>query len=1204
MVNNIKTDSVLSSSGFVHLHNHTHYSLLDGLQKLPIMLDRAKELGQLAMAITDHGVMFGAIDFYKEALKRGIKPIIGMEAYIAPRTINDRSSDLDRKPFHLILLAKDITGYKNLMKLTTIAHLEGMYYKPRIDHDLLEAHREGLIVLSGCAGGELARAISIGDIKKAKDIASWYQKTFGEDNYFLELQDHPDWEEGAKINQAKIILSGEMGIRYVITKDCHYTYQSDHINHDLLLCVQTGNKISDKDRFRIEQEVYLASKEEMIANSFASPAQMNIALANTIEVTNMCNIELDLGKGLIPVFETPKDISEYDYLRDIVFKGAGQKYGHKSAQEVEKMSEKEIIETLPKEVIERIEFELSVINKMGFSGYFLIVSDLYRYAKENGILCGPGRGSVAGSIIAYCTSITIIDPLRWGLFFERFLNPERISMPDIDMDFADDRRDEVIEYATNKYGQDKVAHIITFGTMAARNAIRDVGRVLDIPLAEVDKIAKSVPAPVQGKHISLKKHLEVVEELKTFYKNPAYKQLLDGAVSLEGTIRNDGVHASAVVIAPEPIINFTPLKKASSGVICTQYSMNPIEDIGLLKFDFLGLANLTIIKNCLRIIKKVYGEDINVEDIPIDDKKTFQLLAAGKTTGVFQLESSGMKKYIKQLSPTSFEDIVAMVAIYRPGPMQWIDDFVNRRHNPDQIQYDHPKMQAILKNTYGVIVYQEQVMQISKDLCGFTGAQSDTLRKAMGKKQADTLAKMKESFIDGAIKHSNMDKGLVEKLWTSLEDFAAYCFNKSHAACYALIAIWTAYLKAHYPAPFMAALMTSDYSDIERIAIDIDEASKMGLNVLPPDINNSFAEFSISDKEGDNNIRFGLMAIKNVSTNQVKTIIQERDNGGRFKNLNDFMTRMARTGDIPNKKTIESLIKVGAFDSLFPDKEPVNTRPLLMTNIDKITTSMSQFAKGSNTVQSDLFGGELTKDLEIMLVLDDIIQDLDSSELLAYEKELLGLYVSDHPLKKWQSYLKAKTYNFGSSVSQDHNKAVEIGGVVRSKKDIQTKSGQKMAFVTLAGIYGDIEVVIFPKLYERHTDELTIDKLLYIYGKLQMYDQNNNLLDRPKILADNIEELLGHDASDLSINDAMMPIEMINITPNIDIYEKDKKLYIVVIKHETKTLSDIGQSLVMASGDKEVILELKTEGDSKKFKLPNKVKGLTELEIALKKVFI
>jgi DNA polymerase-3 subunit alpha len=1202
----VAVDAKTKPLDFVHLHNHTHYSLLDGLQKLPSMLDRAKELGHSAMAITDHGVMFGAIDFYKEAIKRNIKPIIGMEAYIAPRTINDRSSELDRKPYHLILLAKNLAGYHNLMKLTTTAHLEGMYYKPRIDHDLLEQHREGLIVLSGCAGGELAKAITQGDNKKAVEIATWYQKTFGEDNYFLELQDHPGWEEGAKINRAKIALAKELGIRYIVSKDCHYTFASDHINHDLLLCVQTGNKISDQNRFRIEQAVYVASQEEIFNNNFADKADMELAFSNTIEVAKMCNLELKLGTGLIPVFDTPKGIGEDDYLKDIVLKGAARKYAHKSDQEIASMNEKDIIASLSKEVIERIEFELSIISKMGFSGYFLIVSDLYRYAKENGILCGPGRGSAAGSIIAYCSNITIIDPLRWGLFFERFLNPDRISMPDIDMDFADDRRDEIINYATDKYGADKVAHIITFGTMAARNAIRDVGRVLDIPLAEVDKIAKSVPPPVQGKHTPLKKHLEKVEELKVFYKNPIYKQLLDGAISLEGTIRNDGVHASAVVIAPEPIINFTPLKKASSGVICTQYSMNPIEDVGLLKFDFLGLSNLTIIKNCLRIIKKVYGEDINVENIPIDDKKTFELLAAAKTTGVFQLESNGMKKYIKKLSPTSFEDIVAMVAIYRPGPMQWIDDFINRKHHPDQIQYGHPKMKAVLESTYGIIVYQEQVMQISKDLCGFTGAQSDTLRKAMGKKQADTLAKMKESFIEGAIEHSGVERDFVEQLWTSLEDFSAYCFNKSHAACYGLIAIWTAYLKAHYPAPFMAALMTSDYSDIERIAVDIDEASKMGINVLPPDINHSFAEFAISSREEGYgyDIRFGLMAIKNVSTNQVKVIINERDTNGHFRDFNDFVTRIAKSSDSPNKKTLESLIKVGAFDSLFKDLDPINIRPMLLANMDKITSSISSFGKSMNNKQTDLFGGELVKNLELNIVFDTAFENIDPSELLAYEKELLGLYISDHPLKKWQSYLKAKTYDFGNHIVEDHNKSIETGGVIRSIKDIQTKNGQKMAFVSLASVYGDIEVVIFPKLYEQYADVLVIDKLLYVYGKLQMYDQNNNVLDRSKVLADKMEELLNHDSDDLTINKEMKPVktEVISINKDVDIYEKDHKLYIIIRHHSAQTLSDLGQGLVMASGEMEVVLEIVSGGIKKQFKLPNKVKNLVALEEALKKV--
>lgn len=1078
---------------FVHLHNHTHYSLLDGLQKVPQLVDKVEALGQTAVAITDHGSLSGAIEFYKACVERGIKPIIGLETYVAPRKHTDKSSAEDRNPYHLTLLAQNQQGYQNLMRLSTIANLEGFYYKPRVDHELLEKYREGLIVLSGCAGGEVGTYILNDEFERALETAKWYQNIFGKDHYYLEMQPHIEQEFQRKVNEGVQKISKVTGIPLVVTGDAHYTDSDHHYAHDILLCVQTGSTVEQPNRMKLEMDLSVNSGASMLEKFPDHPE----AISNTVKIASMCQLEIELGKILIPRFEVPKGETEKSYLRKLVFEGAGYRYGGFSKQEVSGLTEAKVKPKLSPEVLDRIEFELRVIGDMGYEGYMLIVADLINWSKNQGIICGPGRGSAAGSIISYATGITELDPLKYDLLFERFLNPDRISMPDIDMDYADDRREEVIAYATEKYGHEQVAQIITFGIMAARNAVRDTGRVLGIPYGEVDAIAKKIPAPVQGRHIQLAKLIVDDPELQAEYqRNPQAKQIIDVAMQLEGTIRNAGTHAAGVVIAPDSLVKFLPLTRASKGGVSTQFIGTTVEDLGLLKFDFLGLSNLTIIKNALRIVRKVYGKEIDPTQIPIDDAATYELFARGDTTGVFQFESAGMKRYLRELKPDRFDDIIAMGALYRPGPMQWIDDFINRKHNPELVQYGHPKMQDALQNTYGVIVYQEQVMQIAKDLCGFTGGQADTLRKGIGKKIPEVLAKMKKEFIEGGIKTIQVDKNFIEDLWKSLEDFAAYSFNKSHAACYALIAVQTAWLKAHYPAAFMAALLTSDHENLDRIAIEVAECKKMDLEVLPPDINESFAEFAVVPKS--NKIRFGLGAIKNVGMGPVEKILEARDDGGAFKSIEDFCRRVDAT--VINKKVMESLFKCGAFDGF-------GERDMLLANMDRITIYAGRAQKSALSGQIDIFGS-MGMEAEIPpLQLDPPSEVSDSRTKLLWEKELLGLYISKHPLDDFRNYLLGKTETIKKYGRNDDNKAVTVGGIVIGMRKIHTKNGDPMAFVQLETLDGEIELIVFPRTFEKYGDLVVEDAVLEIKGKINARDREGNATDELKIMADAVKKI-------------------------------------------------------------------------------------------------
>src|SRR3990167_7849745 len=935
-----KTD--IKPKDFVHLHNHTQYSLLDGLTKIPQLMDKVKADGMEAVAITDHGTLSGAIEFYQAAKSADIKPVLGMETYVAARTHKDKDPTKDKTPWHLTLLAMNNQGYQNLMQLSTIANLEGFYYRPRVDHDLLDKHNEGLIVLSGCIGGEVGDALRNNQYDQAKKVAKWYKKVFG-DRYYLEIQDHGHidhpgkWEEQVAVTEQTFKLAKELDIPCVVTCDAHY------LKHEDQLRVQTGSYLDDENRMSLSDfHLHVTDPKEIIKRWGKTHPEL---ITNTRVIADRCNVEIELGKYLIPKFPVPKGQTEKSYLEQLTYQGLVNRYTKSKSDAKTIAAQKKVLDAA---VVERAQYELGVIERMGFAGYFLIVQDFINWGKDKGIVFGPGRGSGAGSIVAFALRITELDPLEYDLLFERFLNPDRISMPDFDIDIQDSRRDEVIDYCVDKYGRERVANIVTFGRMAARNAVRDVARVLQVPYAEADRLAKMIPPPVQGRHTLLAESLKSNSELKNEYKqNEVARRVFDLAVQLDGTIRSHGVHAAGVVIAPDDIVKFTPLEMAQKGVVATQYSMGPVEDLGLLKMDFLGLSNLTIIKNALRIIKKVYGKNIDITQIPLDDQKTFGLLQRGETTGVFQLESSGMKRYLKELKPTVFEDIVAMVALYRPGPMQWIEDFIARKHGQRKIEYIHPAMEAALKTTYGVIVYQEQVMQISIDLCGFTGGQADTLRKGVGKKIPSVLAKLKTDFIEGAIKTSGAERKAMEKFWSQLEDFAAYCFNKSHAACYALIAYQTAYLKTHFPAAFMSALMTSDFDNTDRLAIEINECKHMGIEVLPPDVNQSFVEFAVVPDK--NQIRFGMAAIKNVGTSAVEEILRAREEVGGFKSLEDFKNRV-NTSTV-NRKSMESLIKAGAFDSF-------GARHTLLANIDVLLAYASRSQKQRLSGQTDLFGNE------------------------------------------------------------------------------------------------------------------------------------------------------------------------------------------------------------------------------------------------------
>ena len=1100
------SSAALKPSDFVHLHNHTFHSVLDGLTKIYDLVDKVKELGMEAAAVTDHGTMSGILDYYKTAKKAGIKPIIGIETYVATRSRFDRDPGKDKQRFHLTVLAMNNTGFHNLMKLSTRANLEGMYYKPRIDHDLLEELNEGLIVLSGCASGEIGVALKEDDYDRAREIAKWYKSIFG-DRYYLELQDHghpksnTHWDVQAKINEGLLKLSKELDIEMVVTCDGHYLTHEYQDAHEILLCVGTGSYLSDEKRMSLKDfELHLTDPRDIIDHWGEEFPEV---IRNTKKIADRCDVEIELGRILIPKYPLPDGENEHSYLLRLTYQGLLQRYNGASKEEAEKLDPDEIIPKLSDEVRERAKMELGVMGNMGYEGYFLIVQDFINWGKSQGIVFGPGRGSAAGSIVAYALNITDLDPLKYGLLFERFLNPDRISMPDIDVDIQDTRRDEVIEYCAKKYGEDHVSNIATFGKMFGRMAVRDVARVLEVPYAESDRLAKLVPPPNQGRHIPLSVSIKEDADLRNEYENnPTAKEVLDYAIQLEGTIRSHGVHACGVVIAPDTLVNYIPLEMAQKGVVATQFPMGEVEELGLLKMDFLGLSNLTIINNAMRIIRKAYKKEINLSELPLDDKKTYELFQRGDTTGVFQLESAGMKRYLRGLKPTTFEDIIAMVALYRPGPMQFIDSFIRRKHGEEEITYLHSGMKNSLKNTYGILVYQEQFMQISKEWCGFTGGQADTLRKAVGKKKIDLMKKVKPEFVEGAVKVGGATKEIAETFWTQLEEFANYCFNKSHAACYGLIAYWTAYLKAHYPDAFMAALMTSDHDDTDRLAIEITECKHMGISVLSPDVNESFVEFAVVPNE--NKIRFGMSAVKGVGVGAVEEVLRAREDGP-FTSVEDFARRVSTSKF--NRKAWESLIKSGAFDDM-------GDRSDLLFNLDSITSFASKLQKEAASGQTNLFGmlgGDDAASVQSTLHLQKAPVKHDDKERLMWERELLGLYISAHPLDRYETYLSEQTQPLTQLVPEYDSRMMTVGGIISTVRTIVTKSGSKMAFVGIEDKFGEGEIIVFPNLYEKVGAKLVQDAVIRVSGKNSARDRDGNLGNESKLIADDIIAITDND---------------------------------------------------------------------------------------------
>lgn len=1058
---------------FTHLHVHSHYSLLDGLAKVDDLVKRAKELGMESMALTDHGNLYGAIEFYKAMKKAGMKPILGVEAYMAPYGHLNKRAGVDEKRYHLILLAKNATGWLNIIQLVTKSNLEGFYYKPRIDKELLEEHKEGIICLSGCYGGEVSKLIAEKKLDEAKMAARWYQNIFGND-FYLELQPH-----SPELHAPLLKLSHELGIPVVATQDTHYAKLEDRPVHEILLAVQTSTKLDDEDRLTLKKyDLSLRSQEEMI-EIFKDIPQ---AIENTARIADACNLEIELGKTLLPKFEPPDGTStSFEYLKQLIAERINARYAE-----------------ITPEIEERLAMELSVIEKTGFADYFLIVQDYIIWAKDHGIAVGPGRGSAAGSIIAYILRITNIDPIKYDLLFERFLNPSRIEVPDIDVDFTDIRRDEVVSYVREKYGNDRVAQIITFGTMAARAAIRDAGRALGLSYGLCDEIAKLIPFnPTQGMKTGwLDASLQAIPELKTLYdKNPDAKKVIDAAKKLEGVARHASVHACGVVISAKPLTNYMALQRAPQGEdsIVTQSEAHAVSDLGVLKMDFLGLKNLTIIEKSLRIIKELHGVMIDIDALPLDDQKTFELFRAGDTTGVFQLESSGMRHYLKELAPTELEDIIAMISLYRPGPMELIPSYILRKHGKEEVTYIHARLEPILKNTYGVGVYQEQMMRIARDLAGFTLAEADTLRKAIGKKIKDLLEEQRMKLINGMVKNGINEK-TAKAIWELFPPFARYGFNRSHAACYAMISYQTAYLKAHYPVEFTASLLNVSGTDIDRINFLVSEAKHLGIKVLPPDINMSAEDFAVDGP----NIRFGLSAIKNVGANIVQYIIEERNNNGPYSDFTNFVSRMHHK-DL-NKKSLENLTMAGAFDSLDV------TRGDILANIEDILAFNQNAKRSKATNQNSLFGA----DANVSKLRIKPAPAVNKNTILKWEKELLGLYVTGHPFQPFVPLLKGKIKPIKEVLALPPTKYERNGGpkewvagAVTVVEKITTKKGTPMLFVTLEDHTEKIEILVFEEAMKKTPAAWEIGKCIAVAGRVSFKnDEQKFICDSARILVE------------------------------------------------------------------------------------------------------
>ncbi len=1095
---------------FVHLHVHSEYSLLDGMSRIKDLPVRAKELGMKAIALTDHGVMYGAVDFYKECKKNDIKPIIGCEVYVAPRSRFEKEAGRDSGYNHLILLAKNKEGYQNLSKLVSLSFVEGFYYKPRIDLEILEKYSEGLICLSACLAGSLSQALIQDDMQKAEEIALWHKRVF-KDDYYIEIQ-HNGLRQQIMINQKLIQLARKLDIPLVATNDAHYLKKEDSYFHEVLLCIQTGKRMSDEDRMRFEtQEFYIKSPEEM-ADYFS---EFPDAIENTVKIAEKCNYDFEFGVTKLPNYDVPEEYATHlDYFKDLCYKGIKKRYGENPAEEV----------------MSRLEYEISVIDKMGYVDYFLIVWDYINYAKSVEIPVGPGRGSGAGSIAAYAIGITDIDPLKYGLLFERFLNPERVSMPDFDVDFCYERRGEVIEYVERKYGKDHVSQIITFGTMAARMVIRDVGRVLDYPYSETDKLAKMIPMEV---HITIPKALEQNREFKELYEsNPSVKQLIDIAIKLEGLPRQASTHACGIVITKDPVDTYVPLY-VNDGNISTQYTMNLLEELGLLKMDFLGLRTLTVISDTEKLVKQNRGIDVEY-DKEMNDSKVYKLWANGESIGIFQFESQGMTNFMKELKPDCLEDIIAGVSLYRPGPMDQIPRYIKGKQNPGHNVYTHPALEPILNVTYGCMVYQEQVMQIVRELAGYSLGRADLVRRAMGKKKLDVMAKEREYFINGQVDENGnvlvpgcvrngIDKESANKIFDEMAEFAKYAFNKSHAAAYSVVSYRTAYLKTYYPAEFMAATLNSFLGNLDKVPVYIYECKRLNIEILKPDINKSFTKFTVQD----NKIRFGLGSIKNVGVSAIETVIAERIKNGEFKSFTDFCERI-QSGTV-NKKCIECLIKAGCFDSMS------QTRATLLASFEKIMDTINNQGRNSLANQVTMF--DIVEPEETVKYQYTVLKELDERELLSQEKEMLGIYVSGHPLEKLREAISNQT-NITSIQIKDLNEensgnfkdgqTVKYAGTITGIKKKYTKRNTIMAFVTVEDLYGSAELVVFDSVYSRCDSILIDENVVLVEGRLNIKED-----EEARIIVQNIKEFSENDSANNSNGrKTKMIIDITELTSN------------------------------------------------------------------------
>ncbi|WP_130807687.1 DNA polymerase III subunit alpha [Senegalia massiliensis] len=1115
---------------FTHLHLHTEYSLLDGASRLDKLMDRVEQLGMDSVAITDHGVMYGVVDFYKKAKKRDIKPIIGCEVYISKGDYRRKDRDKDKSQYHLVLLAENNTGYRNLIKIVSEGFVNGFYYKPRVDFEILKKYKEGIIVLSGCLGGELQRNLINGNYDKAVEIAKQYRDTFGKDNYFLEIQDH-GIKEQKLVNQSMFKLSEELGIELVATNDVHYIEKKDSKFHDVLLCIQTGKTIDEENRMKFpSSEFYLKSYEEM---SEVFPEHLQ-ALENTVKIAERCNVELDFETLHLPEFEVPKGHTNESYFEKLCYEGLQKRY-----------------DNITDEINNRLEYEMKVIKDMGYVDYFLIVWDFIRYAKENNIMVGPGRGSAAGSLVSYTLGIIDIDPIKYNLIFERFLNPERVTMPDIDIDFCYERREEVIDYVVRKYGDSRVAQIVTFGTMAARGAIRDVGRALDISYSEVDYIAKQIPMELG---ITIDKALEMNKQLKeTYNSDRKVKKLIDTAKDVEGMPRHTSTHAAGVVISKKAVTEYVPLSRNNDSII-TQFTMTELEELGLLKMDFLGLRNLTVIRDAKDLIKKIHNKNIDFSNSNYDDKDVYRMFQKGNTLGVFQFESAGMRQFLKELKPTEFENIVAANSLFRPGPMRQIPRYIENKTHPEKIEYTHPILESILKVTYGCMVYQEQVMQIVRDVGGYSMGRSDIVRRAMGKKKMDVMERERQNFIygkkdengnieiKGAIRNG-VDEKSANKIYDEMIDFAKYAFNKSHSAAYAVLAYETAWLKYYYPVEFMAALLTSVMGSTNSVSLYIQESKRLGIEVLPPDINESFSNFTVTKGK----VRFGLEAVKNVGKPLIESIVNARKKEGKFISLTDFCGRV--DSHSLNKRAIESLIKAGAFDSI------KGSRAQLLAVYEKVLEGVQQDKKKNIKGQYNMFSNSSSKDQnEIKRDLLPNIKEFPEKTLLSMEKEMMGIYVSGHPLSSYEETLNnISTLSTAELLELDgssgkNEKQIKIGGIIISKKNKITKNNNMMAFATLEDLFGTIELIIFPKVYDRYQKFIEEDKIVKVEGKLNIEDEGE-----VKIICSSITPLKKSKNEKLYLkiskdkdNDILNDIKKIlsyyrGETPVYVYFEKDKK---------------------------------------------------------------